>query len=683
MPEGLKNAEGSFSRMIAKVLSSQIGTNVLTYVDDIIVKSTKQENHIADLQETSANFRKTGLKLNLEKCIFAVKKGNFFGCLVSTKGIEANPNKIEAILRMEPPKSRKGAQRLIGRLASLNRFISRSAERNLPFFKVLKSVEIFQWGPTQQNAFEELKQYLIELTTLTSPSSGAPLLLYVAASDAAVSAALVQEKQDGQAKKQVQVYFVSEVLTLSKRKYTELEKVLYAVLMASRKLRHYFQSYHIIVPSSQPLKDIIRNREATRRVGKCAIELNEFTIDYVHRSSIQSQALVDFIADWTLGAQDEERTKDNEAWTSFCDGSWATFGAGAAAILISPYKIRTCYAVRLEFNCTNNIAEYEALLLGLRKLKVLGIRREVLKSDSQVITGHIDKSSKARDLKLDKYLDTVRRMEASFEGFSVKNIPRGENEHADLLAKSVAQGLPLPLEVFFETIKAPSVKLMERAVLTISPVHGEDWRTKIVSFLQGNYPSDDEVYIKRMQARTRPYMIIEGELYKQGVCSPSLKCLSRAEGQELMKEIHAGVCEAHIGSRPLLGKVFRQRFYWSKAASDAADLVQKCENCQKCARDQKQPSSLTQLIQPTWPLQRWGLDLLGPLPPTQGNLKYVVVAVEYFSKWIEAKPLATITLATVQKFFWQNIICRLGVPKAITIDNGTQFGVETFKTFCD
>jgi hypothetical protein len=95
-------------------------------------------------------------------------------------------------------------------------------------------------------------------------------------------------------------------------------------------------------------------------------------------------------------------------------------------------------------------------------------------------------------------------MEASFRGFSVKNIPRGENEHADLLAKSAAQGLPLPLEVFFEIIKAPSVEFMERAMLTIPPVHSEDWRTEIVSFLQGNCPSDNESYIKRMEARTRP-----------------------------------------------------------------------------------------------------------------------------------------------------------------------------------
>jgi hypothetical protein len=124
--------------------------------------------------------------------------------LVSTKGIEANPYKIEAILQMEPPNTKKGAQRLAGRLTSLNIFISRSAERNLPFFEILKSPEVFQWGPAQQKAFEELNQFLIVLTTLTPPSPGAPLLLYVAASHSAVSVALVQEKQDGQVKKQAQ-----------------------------------------------------------------------------------------------------------------------------------------------------------------------------------------------------------------------------------------------------------------------------------------------------------------------------------------------------------------------------------------------------------------------------------------------------------------------------------------------
>jgi hypothetical protein len=281
---------------------------------------------------------------------------------------------------------------LAGRLASLNRFISRSAERNLSFFEILKSAEVFQWGLAQQKVFEELKQYLIDLTTLTPPAPRAPLLLYVAASHSAVSVALVQEKLKGQTKKQAPVYFVSEALSLSKKNYTKLEKVLYAVLMASKKLRHYFQAFHIIVPLSQPLKDIMRNREASGRIGKWAAELNEFSIDSVHRSLIQSQALADFIADWMPGAQEEEANKNAEAWTVFCDGSWGSFGAGVAAVLVAPSKVRTCYAVKLDFSCTNNIAKYEALLLGLRKLKAMGIRRAVLKTDSQVFSGHVDKS---------------------------------------------------------------------------------------------------------------------------------------------------------------------------------------------------------------------------------------------------------------------------------------------------
>jgi ribonuclease HI len=235
--------------------------------------------------------------------------------------------------------------------------------------------------------------------------------------------------------------------------------------------------------------------------------------------------LADFIADWTPWAYEEEVNKDAEALTVFYDGSWGTFGAGAAAVLVAPSKVKICYAAKLDSSCTNNIAEYEALLLGLRKLRAMGIRRAILKTDSQVISGHVDKSSKARDPKLERYLDTVRRLEASFKGFSIKNIPRGEIEHADLLAKLAAQRLPLPSKVFFETIKAPSVELVERAVLTISPVNSEDWRTEIISFLQGNCFSDDEAYNKRMEARTRPYLIIQGELYKHGVCSTLLKCL--------------------------------------------------------------------------------------------------------------------------------------------------------------
>ena len=184
---------------------------------------------------------------------------------------------------MQPPTTKKSMQKLIGRLAALSRFISRSTEKSLPFFEVLKGTNPIEWGPKQQKAFEELKSYLINLTTLSPLEHGATLLLYIAAAPSAVNAVLVQEKQvDGQ-KKQLPVYFVSKALTPTKSNYSEIEKIAYVVVMASRKLRHYFQAHKIMVPSSQPLNDVLRNREASGRIGKWAAELNEFVLDFIHR----------------------------------------------------------------------------------------------------------------------------------------------------------------------------------------------------------------------------------------------------------------------------------------------------------------------------------------------------------------------------------------------------------------
>lgn len=148
-----------------------------------------------------------------------------------------------------------------------------------------------------------------------------------------------------------------------------------------------------------------------------------------------------------------------------------------------------------------------------------------------------------------------------------------------------------------------------------------------------------------------------------------------------MREIHSGICGSHIGYKSLLGKVFWERFYWPKAVSDAAELVQKCDNCQRCATDQMQHSSLTQSIQPTWPLQRWGMDLLISLPLVQGNLTYVVEAVEYIFKVDRPQASGHNNFGHSPIVFWQNVICQFRVQKNLIVDNGTQFDTEAFKTF--
>jgi hypothetical protein len=194
MSEGLENAGQSFSRMSSMVLGPQLRRNVLTYVDDIVITSAIRKNHVADLAETFTNLRKANLNLNPKKCVFGVHKGKVLGCLISTEGIEANPDKVRALKEMEEPWSIRDVQKLTGRIAALNRFIPRSAGRSLPFFKVLQSSSKFEWGEEQKKAFSNLKVYLENMIKTTSPDPKDLLLLYISASQTAVSAALVLER---------------------------------------------------------------------------------------------------------------------------------------------------------------------------------------------------------------------------------------------------------------------------------------------------------------------------------------------------------------------------------------------------------------------------------------------------------------------------------------------------------
>jgi hypothetical protein len=201
MPEGLRNAGSTFNRMMKLILGNQLGHNASAYVDDIVIMSEREKDHITDLTESFDNMRRNGLKLNPEKCIFGIQKGQLLGCMVSKRGIQANPQKIEALRRMQPPSSRKEVQRLTGRIASLNRFISKAAERSLPFSKVLRANSTFQWGPEQQQAFDDLKKNLQDAAVMTKPLPKAELLLYITATDTAVSAVLVEERKEADALK--------------------------------------------------------------------------------------------------------------------------------------------------------------------------------------------------------------------------------------------------------------------------------------------------------------------------------------------------------------------------------------------------------------------------------------------------------------------------------------------------
>ncbi|KAL0410688.1 UNVERIFIED_CONTAM: Retrovirus-related Pol polyprotein from transposon opus [Sesamum latifolium] len=158
----------------------------------MLVKSTKEQDHIKDLEECFQVLKNFGMKLNPAKCTFEVRGGKFLGYMISERGIEANPEKIKAIMDMPPPRSIREVQKLTGKLAALNRFISRSADKGLPFFKVLRGVAKFEWNNTSQLAFDDLKRYLVSPPLLTKPKMGETLWAYLAVSESAISAVLVR-----------------------------------------------------------------------------------------------------------------------------------------------------------------------------------------------------------------------------------------------------------------------------------------------------------------------------------------------------------------------------------------------------------------------------------------------------------------------------------------------------------
>jgi ribonuclease HI len=332
------------------------------------------------------------------------------------------------------------------------------------------------------------------MTQLCPPEPRSPLLLYVSASNSAVSAVLVKEKEEEGKHKQISVHFASEALSGSKIFYSELEKIAYAVIMAARKLRHYFEGHIIRVITNQPLNDLFANREASTRIIKWGAELSEYIVDFERRSAIKSQVLADFVVDWTSPTQnlDEEISTP---WIVQCDGAWGHKGVGISTVVTYPARVMIRYAARLIFanneHSTNNTTEYEALLLALRKMKALGQQTFIIRTDSKVIQEHIEKESETRNPVLMKYFEKVREMERRFKGYSVQHIPRDDNNEADKLAKAAARNQEMPPDVFFEIIKEPYIKESKTKIVNV--VETPDWKSKIMAYLRVHNEPQDEL----------------------------------------------------------------------------------------------------------------------------------------------------------------------------------------------
>jgi hypothetical protein len=308
---------------------------------------------------------------------------------------------------------------------------------------------------------------------------------------------------------------------------------------------------------------------------------------------------------------------------------------------------------------------------------------------------------------MEAYCDEVWHLEDKFYGLELNHVARRYNETADELAKIASGRTTVPPDVFSKDIYQPSVKIddvpepeeasaqpevpsvaegealyVEAERNGVTPV--PNWQTPYLEYLlRGELPLD-KAEARRLARRTKSFVLLgdEKELYHRSPSGILQQCISIAQGQELLQEIHLGACGHHAAPRALVGNAFRQGFYWPTAVADATRIVRSCRGCQFYARQTHLPVQALQTIPITWPFAVWGLDLAGPLQKAPGGFTHLLVTIDKFSKWIEVRPLTSIMSEQAVAFF-TNIIHRFGVPNSTITDNGTQFTGKKFLDFCE
>ncbi|GJR72125.1 reverse transcriptase domain-containing protein [Tanacetum coccineum] len=345
----------------------QVGRNIKVYVNDLVIKSHTKAEMLRDIDETFRTLRKINMKLNHKKCTFGTVEGTFLGYMISPEGIKPCPDKTEAVVQISSPQTIKEVQSLNRKLASLNRFLSKSAEKSLPLFKTLKKCikkSDFHWTLKAKQAFKQLKQHLSELPLLVAPKPKEELIVYMSASHGAINAVLMTER--GTVQKPV--YFISRALQGPELNYTPMEKLVLALVFAAKRLRRYFQAYPIAVITDQPIKQIISQPDVAERLQKWSVMLREHNITYRPRTSVKGQILANFLVEKPDEAPPDTSVVEipQESWILFTDGSSCVDGSGAGLIMTIPEGTEFTYALRFQFTASNNEAEYEALIVGLR-----------------------------------------------------------------------------------------------------------------------------------------------------------------------------------------------------------------------------------------------------------------------------------------------------------------------------
>ncbi|GKB03779.1 reverse transcriptase domain-containing protein [Tanacetum coccineum] len=299
---------------------------------------------------------------------------------------------------------------------------------------------------------------------------------------------------------------------------------------------------------------------------------------------------------------------------------------------------------------TNNEAEYEALIAELRIAEQMGVKNLQASVDSRLVANQVNETS--------------------------------ENKKADALSKIASTSFAhLSKQVLVEELKEKSISEVE--ILAVVEEEGDTWMTPIFEYLKDETLPADYKQERAVRCKSQRFAVINKTLYIKSFLGPWLRCVGPLQANYVLRKIHEGACSMHAGTRFVMAKALRIGYYWPTMPKDAKELIRAFQDCQV---HKPVPRNLQQKLTPimsSWPFYKWRIDIARPFPEGPVKVKFLIVAMDYFIKWIEAKSVATITGNQIKKFVWDNIVCRFGLPGEIISDNGKQFKDNPFKDWCE
>ncbi|GJV30802.1 reverse transcriptase domain-containing protein [Tanacetum coccineum] len=404
LPFGLKNARATYQRLIDKGFGHQMGRNMEVNADDMVIMSDSEEEMMADITETLERLWAINLKLNPKKCSFGVEEGVYSGHLTTKQGIRADPYKVPLKERRKDTPFHEKSEKLYEcKNGSMEEKSRRSLPKNERMPKVITNDGHTNKGRNSNNVPRNLRR----------------------------------------------------------NRERKLEKLILALVYAARRLRRYFQAHPIQVLGEKPIKQILAKPEKSSRIAKWAIELGEREIEFRGRNSIKGQILADFMAETPPSENKEAKNKEvkrkelepKNAWKLFTNGASSSDGSGAGLMVVSPEGKEYTYVLRFTFETTNNEAEYEALLAGLRIAKEMEIQELIISVDSQLVANQVKGLFEARQTTIKQLLEKPMDLLSSFHSYSIEHIKREQNKKADALNKLASMTFSkLAKEVIVEVI---------------------------------------------------------------------------------------------------------------------------------------------------------------------------------------------------------------------------------------